>query len=139
MKEKIVIIIFLVFDILMYLFTENRTISISWKTYVVVTCFIFIRYFMNLYNYKTIRVEELREGMILSRASSIWMQKSKVKGLPAISDESLKCRLKSSEIESIRRWKKSKYGLENIVVVRKIPFAIFITIGLGLYLVIGVI
>ena len=37
------------------------------------------------------------------------------------------------EAESIRRWETSRYGQPEIVIVRKIPFAVFISIGAVLY------
>lgn len=127
----------LVFDCLMTLFTGMFTVSLAWETYILIIIFMVLRLFIEKYNYQTISVDELKPGMILSRNSSVWMQQSRVKGLPAISDETLKSRLKNDEVDSILRWKSSKSGLGSVVIVRKIPFAIFITIGVLVYFGIG--
>ena len=72
--------------------------------------------------------------MILSQVSSLLMQNSRIEGLPPVSDESLDSRLTTEEAESIVRWSKTKNGLKQITIVRKIPFAVFITSGALAYL-----
>ena len=39
------------------------------------------------------------------------------------------------QAESIRRWETSKYGQKEITIVRKIPFAIFISFGTIVYVI----
>ena len=136
-REKIVVYAILVFDIVMTLFTRYIPLSREWKNYLFVLLFMIIRIFAEQYNYQVIEVAQLKPGMVLSRASSILLQVSRVKGLPGISDETLKSRLTPSEIDSIHRWEKTKAGREKLTIVRKIPFAIFISIGVIVYIVIG--
>lgn len=136
-KSKILVGAFLVFDLLMTLFTGVITVSLAWKTYLLVVIFMILRILIEKYNYQVINVDNVKEGMILSRTTTLCMQKSRVKGLPLISDETLKSRLNEDEVYSIHKWKNSKYGMKSIVIVRKIPFAIFISFGLILYLIIG--
>ena len=93
-----------------------------------------LRLFVGKYNYQVINTEDVKRGMILSQVSSIMMQNSKVKGMPSISDESLNSRLTEEEADSIIRWSKTKNGLRQITIVRKIPFAVFITSGTLVYL-----
>ena len=66
--------------------------------------------------------------MILSMGASLLMQRSRVRGLPGISSEDLKSRLTEEETESIKRWAKSK-KIESLLIVKKIPFAVFIFLG----------
>lgn len=66
--------------------------------------------------------------MILSTVSTIIMQSSITKGLPSISTEDLKSRLTLDEIESIKIWARATHT-KTLTIVRKIPFAIFISIG----------
>lgn len=127
----------LVFDILMTIMTGRITISTYWPSYLIAMFCMFLRSFMNQFGYSVIQTEQVERGMILSLSSSLQMQRSRVKGLPAASDESLKSRLTQEEAESVRRWGKSKYGSKRVTVVRKMPFAVFILCGLILYLVIG--
>jgi hypothetical protein len=112
-------------------------LSKEWKNYLLVLLFMVLRILIEQYNYQVISVDELRPGMVLSRLSSFMFMTSAVIGLPGISDETLKSRLTPAEIDSIQRWKKSKKGKESLVIVRKIPFAIFISLGLLNYILIG--
>lgn len=102
--------------------------NIAWNITFVVGLFLF-RWFAEQYNYKEIKTEDVTEGMVLSYMTVSSFLKSKVKGLPKYTLESIRTRITSEEAESIRRWKKSKYGKDTIIIVRKIPFAIFICIG----------
>lgn len=107
--------------------------SINWGMYVVVILLVLFRSFADKYNYKTISVSELKPGMILSMGSILLFAKSRVKGLPTFSTEDLKSRLSAEEVDSINRWSKTSSGQEAIVIVRKIPFALFIGVGTLLF------
>lgn len=135
--SKYLIISVFIFDVLMTLITKNLTVSIEWKTYLLVIVIMIIRVFVENYNYKTISVNDINEGMIISRQDTVYMQQSNVHGLPEISDETLKSRLTSQEVVSINRWATSKFGLSTIRIVRKIPFAIFISLGIFIYVILG--
>jgi hypothetical protein len=86
------------------------------------------------YNYKTIPTEDVKSGMVLSYGTILMFQPSKVKGLPTYTTEDIRSRISGDEAERIVRWKNSKYGRPMITIVRKIPFAIFITMGTIFYL-----
>lgn len=103
--------------------------SINWGIYIIVILLVILRAFADKYNYKSISVSELKPGMILSMSSIFLFASSRVKGLPTISTEDLKSRLSSEEVDSVRRWSMTSSGQETIVIVRKIPFALFIGIG----------
>ncbi|MCD8216029.1 MAG: hypothetical protein LUC97_10385 [Clostridiales bacterium] len=47
--------------------------------------------------------------------------------------EDIRSKITEEEAESIKRWENSKYGQHEIIIVRKIPFAIFISIGTVIY------
>jgi hypothetical protein len=94
---------------------------------------IMIRHYSEQYNYKTIATEELKEGMILSWASIAMFAPSRVQGLPKSTTEDMDSRLTSQQVADIIRWKDSKYGQPELVVVRKMPFAIFISIGFFIF------
>ena len=91
--------------------------------------------FADKYNYAYIPTSEVKEGMIMSYITIQQFYGSRVKGLPHTTDETTKSRITQSEAEAIRRWEKSKYGKDTIMVVRYIPFAIFILIGIVTYLI----
>ena len=126
------------FDVAMMIISHNFTIITYWKNYLLVFLFMILKSFMSLYNYKIIPTEEVTEGMVLSGTDTLFMQKSRVKGLPALSDETLRSRITAEEADSVKRWGKSKYGKSEISIVRKIPFAAFLSIGTVVYLLVGV-
>lgn len=86
--------------------------------------------------YREIPTSEVKKGMILSMASSMPMQASRIQGLPGISTEDLKDRLTTEQAESIKRWGKTQKGLDSLMIVKKIPFAIFISFGFLTYFII---
>lgn len=85
--------------------------------------------------YETVKISQLHDGMILSVASSLMLQNSRVRGLPQISSEDLRSRLTQDEVESVKLWAKNR-KIEQLVIVRKIPFAFFLLIGFASYYVI---
>ena len=106
---------------------------------VVCTCIVVLfRYIADQFNYKEIPTCDVKEGMVLSYATVILMSNSRVKGLPQSTTEDMASRLTKDEAESIRRWESSKYGKKQIVILRKLPFACFIFLGVFIYLVWGV-
>ena len=90
------------------------------------------------YNYQIIPTSEVRKGQILAASTVISFSKSKVQGLPRVLTEDLRARLTQEEVNSIYRWEKTKYGKPYIMIVRKIPFAIFIAIGTILFLILRI-
>ncbi len=103
--------------------------------YVYLAILILIRFFAEKYNYKTINTGDVKPGMIMSYATVMMFAPSKIKGLPLDTTEDMRSRITAEEAESIIRWKDSKYGSDTVTIVRKIPFAIFMSIGSILYLI----
>ena len=67
--------------------------------------------------------------MVLSYGTVSKFMPSRVKGLPRQTSEDMRCRITEEETKAIKRWESSKFGEETIVIVRKIPFAVFIICG----------
>lgn len=103
-------------------------ISLNPGNYVLVIFLMFCQMTIRTTIYETVRIDQLQKGMILTTMSSLLMQTSITKGLPGVSTEDLKSRLTAEEIESIKIWAKAT-KMEELTIVRKIPFAIFISIG----------
>ena len=91
--------------------------------------------FAEKYNYAWVRTADVKEGMIMSYFAVQQFCSSRVKDLPLETDETTKSRITQRQADAIHRWEKSKYGKEYVMVVRYIPFAIFILIGLVTYLI----
>ena len=86
-----------------------------------------------------IQTSEVKKGMVLSYATVVGFMPSRVKGLPQTTSEDMSSRITEEEAEAVRRWEKSKYGKNSIIIVRKIPFAIFIVCGTISYIVMRIV
>lgn len=112
--------------------TKTLAISLNLENYIIVIVLLICQMTIRTTIYESIKVEQLKTGMILTAFSSILMQSSITKGLPGISTEDLKSRLTKEEVASIRLWAKAT-NTTYLTIVKKIPFAIFISIGVLLY------
>ncbi len=116
-----------------YFFLQSITVSINPKIYLVVIMVLLLRLFVEKYNYRKIPTSQVKKGMVLAYSTVISFLPSTVKGLPHSTTEDIRARLSFTEAESIKRWENSKYGQPTIVIVRKMPFAVFISMGAVLY------
>lgn len=108
--------------------------AINWRIYIIVALVILLRSFAEKYNYEVVKVSEVKSGMIISLGTIIQFQHSHVKDLPKYTTEDLRTKLTDEEVEAIQRWENSKYGEKTIVIVRKLPFAIIISISTILFI-----
>ena len=129
LKNWSLIIATLVFDVIMSIITRIIPVSTNWKTYVFILIATILRMVMSNYNYKEIPVKGIRRGMILSIPSSIVLIQSREEGMPEISSEDLQSRLSEGEADIIRAWGLKNPGRQTLIIVRKIPFAVFIFLG----------
>lgn len=97
--------------------------------------FVILQQLIGEFNYREIPTADVKTGMVLSMGSSMLLINSRVKGLPGISHEDMRNRLSEEEAEAVRRWESSRHGQKTVTIVRKIPFAVFISIGTGCYFV----
>ena len=134
MKKRYCILIALVISIAFSIHSGEWFLNTSrLKYYALIIIIMLIRVMISEYNYKTIPTSEIKKGMILSSFSTVFMSKSKITGLPDISHEDMRSRLTNEEADAVVRWGNSKNGLKEVQIVRKIPYAIFIFIGLITY------
>lgn len=136
-QKKWLLISVLVFDVIVSIIIKTVPIGTSPFHYVVLVIAVLIKMVAANYNYEVIPTEDVAAGMILSLETTMLFSKSRVKGLPGLSNENLGSRLTADEAASVRRWASSAYGLPQVTIVRKIPFAAFISAGFLLYLLIG--
>ena len=130
-KRKMLILtgIFLSANIIYYCIYGFAFYSINLRMLVIVIVIMLFRNVSENYNYQEIKIEELKPRMILSYQSVIQFYSSKVKGLPQSTTESTDSRLTQDEVDSIKRWSKTRKGKETIVIVRHMPFAPFMLLG----------
>jgi hypothetical protein len=106
-------------------------------SYAVSLAVIVIRQQIEKYNYSIIEPEQLTAGMVLSAGTVLQFSGSKIQNLPGNPSESLKNRLCDLEVAAVVRWSVKNQEIP-IVIIRKIPFAIFILIGMLVFLARGV-
>lgn len=107
-------------------------------SYLIVAIFGLASIIINEFNYVEIPIDDLQQGMILSSMATLQFYGSKIEGLPGISTEDLRSRLTEGEVAAVKRWKASQGGRDTIYIVRKLPFAVFISIGTAVYFLFGV-
>ena len=112
--------------------------NINYKLIPMTLVVILLRLWISKYCYKTIPTEKVKEGQILAGTTVLLFQYSRIKGLPNGITEDLNSRITADEAASIRRWGKSAYGQSTVVVLRKIPFAIYISAGTFIFLLLEV-
>lgn len=105
--------------------------------YLIACLTLIFRFFIDEYNYEIIKTKDVKKGTILSISTILAFADSHVKGLPTSTTEDIRSRLSEDEAQSIHRWEKSTYGTETVQIVRKIPFAIFLSIGAIVFLILG--
>ena len=113
-----------------------RASHIDIKIYLYIAIVFILRLIMDKYNYAEISTSSVESGMVLSYATVAMFGPSRVSGLPKHTTEDIRSKITEQEAESIKRWEHSKYGRSEITIVRKLPFAVFITLGTILYVVI---
>lgn len=121
-----------VIDVVIAIITPygQRFIGNDYSIILVFLLFLIVRRMViERYNYKKIPTSQVEAGMILSTETTMLMTQSKVKGLPGISMEDMRSKITQEEVESIRRWEKSKYGASEVLIVRYLPFGLFISLG----------
>ena len=124
---------FIVCNFIYHIIFGFQIYNINLKYIIIVAVIMIIRTISEQYNYREIKIEDLQPKMILSFESIIAFYGSKVKGLPTQTTETTKSRLTKEEVESIKRWSKTKKGNDTIVTVRYMPFAPFIFAGAILF------
>lgn len=130
-KKLLISVIFL--GSLIYIISNiclgKSNIHFNIRLLLLIVVMILARILCGRYNYKRIYVENLRVGMVLSSSMVVNFLNSKIKGLPLDASENMKSRLTLDQIESIKRWRKSKKGMDYVVVLRQLHFAPFIFLG----------
>lgn len=128
LKQKICLLPVIVAIVTISVIVKTIPISLNPENYMLVLVLLFCQMTIKTTIYEKVSVEHLKKGMILSTFTSVLMQSSITKGLPGVSTEDLKSRLTLDEIASIKIWAKAT-RTEELTIVKKIPFAIFISIG----------
>lgn len=121
--------------ILMVIFrsTLPSVIPPVWNLLIIAIVLAF-RFLAEKYNYKSISASDAAQGMILSFETILRFNSSKIKGLPLMTTEDFRSRISADEAESIKKWAGTQKTSSEITIVRKLPFAIFISIGVITFL-----
>ena len=133
LKTWKVIIPTFVICVVLAVFLKTVPLSTYPSAYLLTAFFMLAQLAVRVNIYDEVPSKSVAKGMILSTGSSLLMQGIRIDGLPQLSSESLKDRLTEAEAESIHKWADSKYGQQTVVIVRKIPFAVFLLLGYATY------
>lgn len=135
-KRKYVIGLAVLADVIMMLIF-NKTLSSFippiWNLFIIAIVILF-RSLAGKYNYKKIPVSDIKEGMVMSLETVVQFKTSRIKGLPKVTTEDFRSRISADEAESIKKWGASNSEANGVIIVRKLPFAIFISIGIITFL-----
>ena len=105
----------------------------SWQSFLFSLFFIvallFTRNITDQENYQTISAGDILPGMILDYSSVALLSLSKMPDLPLSNTADMRSRLHEKEVAAIHAWGKKHPGRDQLVIIRKIPFALFIAIG----------
>ena len=125
---------------IVFSFTSRALFSLNdiW-IYLVIALLFVLRQLIARYNYKNIPISEVKPGMIPSAANVAMMAPSGIPGLPTGTTEDLRCKLSVENIAAIKKWYTKNKNFQTVTIVRKIPFAIFISMGYCLFIFLGLI
>lgn len=105
----------------------------SWQSFLFSLIFIIVLLYTqnitNQENYQTISAGDILPGMILDYSSVVLLSLSKIPDLPLSTTADMRSRLHEKEVAAIHAWGKKHPGRDQLVIIRKIPFALFIAIG----------
>lgn len=111
----------------------------AWWNYVAVILVLLFQHWAGQYNYRAIPTSAVQQGMILSADTILRFSRSRVHGLPNDASESMTARLTDIQAAAVKRWESSANGAVEITIVRKMPFAILISIGFFLWMMIRIV
>lgn len=137
-KKWVILFLSLIAIVFIFYSVINGQFHIDIRSFIITAAVICFRGLAENFNYQEIDTADVKKGMILSYATVLEFSKSRIKGLPQFTTEDLSTRITQDEADSIVRWSSSKYGKDKIVILRKLPFALFISIGFIIYLCLGV-
>lgn len=134
LKKWFVIIPAFVLDLALCLVFGVYPISFNIENYILILTLLLCQMMIRTNLYEEIKVSDIKKGIILTTVVSMMMQNSRFKGLPGVSTEDLRDRLTEEEADVVKKWAKSR-NIESISIVKKIPFALFIFMGMITYFV----
>ena len=135
LKSKVLLAVLVAFDVAAFVFLGIVPLGANPIRYLFVLAVLCVRVVVAEGNYRLVPTDEVEPGMILSMSTCLRFVGSRVKGLPAFSTEDLRSRLSDQEAESVRRWGNTANGQDMVQVVRKVPFAVFVSLGFAIYFV----
>ncbi len=133
LKRIEVISIVLVFDIGISLFFRIIPFTLNYKVYVFAIFIILFQILAKTNIYETVKLSDVKKGMILSFDSSFILQSFNKNNQISLSDETLKSRLTEKEASYVRELSELQDKFNYVAVVKKIPFALFIVLSYVTY------
>ena len=128
LKYKSVVLTFAAADVVLGIVNFHSLLDTRSVVTWLMVCFTYLmRTLTSRYNYEEIPFEKLQEGMILSMPCSLMLANEKKCAFNSVSDESLGSRLKLSDVEVIKTYCKERKAYSSLIIVRKVPFALYLS------------
>ena len=130
LKNRYIVLALLIFDIIVCIWQRTLLLSANMYIYIISAALTLVQIILKYSNYEVILAKDVKSGMILSIASSVFLCNSEI-GFDKISKENQGSRLSDEDALKITRW---GIGTDiELTIVRKIPFAVFIFLGFLIY------
>lgn len=137
-KIPLIIASIAAFIIIGYYYATHNGVRPDYKVFLYLFLVILVRLLAERFNYKAIKTTDVLPGMVMSMQQIAIFSLSRVKGLPETTTEDVRSRITPEMVESIKRWEHSAHGQPEIIIIRKIPFAVFILLGTVVFLVLRI-
>ena len=136
-KNKILLYFCGSIAVLLMVKSENLITVFNWQAHLSVSVLLILRRIIQLYNYRRLKIQNLKVGMLLSAPSTLQFIGSRIKNLPKNMSEDLSAKLSEDNIVAINKFYKANQLDNEIVIVAKVPFSIFIFIGVTIFVILG--
>ena len=123
--------VMVIVEIVIYFTTGMLSIrTLNYKYYLMIVLLMVFKILIENGNYKVISSSDVKKGMILSTVTTLMMANSTIEGLPGISRENMGDRLTEEEAEAVQKWGKIRGKSIDVQILKKVPFAVFLTLGM---------
>lgn len=131
LENKIVVATIILGNVVMWLSEPSRVLTVgNLMIWAVVILALVLKNFARSFNYRQIELGSLERGMILSTMSSIQLARKRHSQFKKISDESLNSRLDEQDIIVLQQLATYCKTPQEVCIVKKIPFILFIFLGI---------
>ena len=135
-RNNWLLMILVALNVAVVFYNPQALTTFMWFNYLLALLFVLLRVFIDHYNYSTIPVSELKTGMVLSAISALHLSNTNNNAITFMTTEDNRSKLDNTEVVAIKEVLEAD---DKIEIVRRIPFAVFLSLGTIGCVIIGVI